>query len=253
MSHHTKDKGDLAVAKTIAHLLEHNIRVCLPLSEHLPFDFIAVMPDMRSLQRVQVKYRKDIGTGALALNFRSNYYDSKKIYSKPTNLEELDAYAVYCPETDENYYFQVADIPVGGKGLVLRITPPRNGQTKGVWFARDFKIPFKKFLSQVNEAPKQRFVTEQNEFVAAQVITDLMGKGWQVCVPNSAYIPFDLVAIAPDMTTLTRVCVGYQSVQPNAYADQYAIFEATTKAVRYIEANELGSKDRELQNGRRHV
>jgi hypothetical protein len=57
MRHKTKDKGDLAVAKTIAHLLEYNIRCCLPLSEHLPFDLIAVMADMRTLRRVQVKFR----------------------------------------------------------------------------------------------------------------------------------------------------------------------------------------------------
>ncbi|MCI0348076.1 MAG: group I intron-associated PD-(D/E)XK endonuclease, partial [Acidobacteriales bacterium] len=77
MAHHTKDKGDLAVAKVIAHLLEHNIRVCRPLSEHLPFDFIAVMPDMCTLRRVQVKYR-EARDGAVHVVFRSNYYDSKK-------------------------------------------------------------------------------------------------------------------------------------------------------------------------------
>lgn len=57
MRHKTKDKGDLAVAKTIAHLLEHNIRCCLPLSEHLPFDLIAVMPDMKSLRRIRAGFQ----------------------------------------------------------------------------------------------------------------------------------------------------------------------------------------------------
>jgi hypothetical protein len=71
MRHATKDKGDFAVARVIAHLLEHDIRVCLPLSEHLPFDLIAVMPDMRTLRRVQVKYRKENVVGALQVAFRS--------------------------------------------------------------------------------------------------------------------------------------------------------------------------------------
>jgi hypothetical protein len=55
MRHKTKDKGDLGVAKTIPDLLNHQIRCCVPLSEHLPFDLIAVMPDFATLRRVQVK------------------------------------------------------------------------------------------------------------------------------------------------------------------------------------------------------
>ncbi len=70
--HKTKDKGDLGVAKTIPHLLEYGIRSCLPLSEHLPFDLIAVMPDFTTLRRVQVKYRT-LKNGMIAISFRSNY------------------------------------------------------------------------------------------------------------------------------------------------------------------------------------
>jgi hypothetical protein len=72
MRHITKDKGDLGVAKTIPHLLEYGIRSCVPLSEHLPFDLIAVMPDFMTLRRVQVKYRKIARRGCIELNFRSN-------------------------------------------------------------------------------------------------------------------------------------------------------------------------------------
>src|SRR5688572_16021202 len=79
--HKTKDKGDLGVAKTIPHLLAHGIHCCVPLSEHLPFDLIAVMPDVTTLRRIQVKYRKIARRGCIELNFRSNYYDAKRIYS----------------------------------------------------------------------------------------------------------------------------------------------------------------------------
>lgn len=253
MSHHTKDKGDLAVAKTIAHLLEHNIRVCLPLSEHLPFDLIAVMPDMKTLRRVQVKYRNQNELGCLKVPFSSNYYNSKRIYSKPVNLDHIDTYAIYCPNVDEGYYVPVAELRKAARTISLRIQPTKNSQQKGVWHARDFKILFKEFVSQRKPTRKQRSVSEQNEFVVAHVIADLMVKGWQVCVPNSFYIPFDLVAIAPDMTTLKRVCVSYENVQPNPYADQYAIYEPKTKTIRYLDANEVNAQDRELKNGRTSV
>lgn len=41
MKHHTKDKGDKGTGNVIADLLSKGIQICLPLSEHLPFDLIA--------------------------------------------------------------------------------------------------------------------------------------------------------------------------------------------------------------------
>ena len=40
--HRTKDKGDLGVACVITDLMKAGIQVSLPLSEHLPFDLIAI-------------------------------------------------------------------------------------------------------------------------------------------------------------------------------------------------------------------
>jgi len=252
MSHHTKDKGDLAVAKTIAHLLQHNIRVCLPLSEHLPFDLIAVMPDMRTLSRVQVKYRKNEGLGTIRLNFSSNYYDSKRIYSRPVNLDHIDCYAAYCPDTDEIYYVRVDEIGTDKTKISLRVAPVKNGQKKGIWMAENFVDPNRIVTDYGNQsAPTHsHYANHEFELAIAYVTADLMVKGWQVCVPNSAYIPFDLIAIAPDMKTLSRICVGDETSQLNSYADQYAIYEPKTKAIHYLDANELNVQDRELKNQR---
>ena len=38
MNHHTKNLGDIGVAQVIASLMKNGIQVCLPISEHLPFD-----------------------------------------------------------------------------------------------------------------------------------------------------------------------------------------------------------------------
>ena len=37
----TKDKGDIGLTQIIANLAQHNIKVALPISDHLPFDIIA--------------------------------------------------------------------------------------------------------------------------------------------------------------------------------------------------------------------
>ena len=126
--HATKDKGDLALVQTIADLRQHGILTCLPLSEHLPFDLIAVMPDMTTLVRVQVKFRGSSRYGTIQVEFKNNYYDSKKIYSKPVDFDEIDAYAVYIPDIDRVCYFRVADLPSNASSLTLRFEPPKNNQ-----------------------------------------------------------------------------------------------------------------------------
>jgi hypothetical protein len=54
--HHTKDKGDEGLGQVIADLMTNGIQVAVPLSEHLPFDLIAVGED-GAMRRVQVRYR----------------------------------------------------------------------------------------------------------------------------------------------------------------------------------------------------
>jgi hypothetical protein len=208
MSHHTKDKGDLAVAKVIAHLLEHDIRVCLPLSEHLPFDFIAIMPDMKTLRRVQVKYRA-MKAGAVSAVFRSNYYDSKKIYSVRVNLDHIDCYAIYCPDNNQTYYLRTDEVPDTAIELRLRIVPTRSGQQQGVRYAHHLVDP-RRMVNQEYELypPKTQSIRLCDEAKRAQLINQLMEQGLYVCIPHSYHIPFDLVAVMPDMKTLHPIVIN---------------------------------------------
>jgi hypothetical protein len=233
MRHKTKDKGDLAVAKTIAHVLEHDIRCCLPLSEHLPFDLIAVMPDMRTLRRVQVKYRA-MRFGAVEFAFRGNYYNSKQIYSVPVNLENIDVYALYCPDTSKVYYLRVNEIPADALTMMLRIESPKNGQMKRVWWAKDFLDPYRIApFGQITLALRRK-VEDKDEVAIAKVIVDLTAQGIQPCIPQSQYTPFDLVAVMPDMMTMYRLRVGYGSVLREEEADYYAIYEPDSGQIHYV-------------------
>lgn len=56
-SHHTKSKGDSGLGFVIADLLSRGVQVALPISEHLPFDCIAISIG-GCLCRLSVKYRK---------------------------------------------------------------------------------------------------------------------------------------------------------------------------------------------------
>ena len=52
--HHTKDKGDIALMKTTLDLTMKGFNIFLPISEHLPFDFIAYKDG--KCFRMQAKY-----------------------------------------------------------------------------------------------------------------------------------------------------------------------------------------------------
>jgi hypothetical protein len=241
MRHKTKDKGDLGVAKTIPHLLAHGIHCCVPLSEHLPFDLIAVMPDFTTLRRVQVKYRKIARRGCIELNFRSNYYDTKRIYSQPVDWNEIDCYAVFSPETGEIYYLNVDEIPHDMVTLTLRIEPTKNGQEKRVWWAKDFSDPCR--IAQYTESASalRREVSELDEVAIAKMSAALLEAGIQPCNPLSQYLPFDLIAVHPDMKTMKRIRVGWGSVQATPYADQYGLYDYSVNCCFLFDAVDVSS------------
>ena len=67
MRHHTKDKDDEGFGQVIADLMTNGIQVALPLSEHLPFDLIA-MGEHGAMRRVQVRDRASADGGSYAAN-----------------------------------------------------------------------------------------------------------------------------------------------------------------------------------------
>ncbi len=98
-SHHTKDKGDLGVLKAQVDLFEQGFTICLPQTEHSPFDLVAYKNG--KFYRVQVKYRALEKNGA----FECYYLEPKKFRSN----------------------------------VSLRVKASKNGQAKRVNFAADFR------------------------------------------------------------------------------------------------------------------
>jgi hypothetical protein len=72
VAHHTKDKGDLGVAKAHADLAAQGYVVLFPATEHAPFDLAAYRDGV--FERVQVKYRS-ASSGKLEVALRGNSRD----------------------------------------------------------------------------------------------------------------------------------------------------------------------------------
>jgi hypothetical protein len=132
-AHHTKDKGDLGVAKAHADLVSQGFIVLFPATEHAEFDLVAYKGS--AFHRVQVKYRA-IHRGALTVQFRSVWADRNGTHSKPSDKARTDVLCLYCPETDRCYYVRPAD---HDRSVTLRVMPTRNGQVRNVLPAESFR------------------------------------------------------------------------------------------------------------------
>jgi hypothetical protein len=133
VSHHTKDKGDLGIAKAHADLVSKGFVVLFPATEHAPFDLVAYADG--EFHRLQVKYRS-ARAGAVTVMFRSMWADRNGTHMTRMDKGAIDTVFIYCPETDECYYVQPG---AHGASVTLRITPSRNGQRAGVLDAAAFR------------------------------------------------------------------------------------------------------------------
>lgn len=182
-----------------------------------------------------MKYRKL----AIDLRFRSNYYDSKKIYSKPIDLSKIDGFAIYNPETNSMYYLSSVAMQNKAKSITLRIRSSGNNQKHGVWLANDFRNPYDMMpmlSDKVINLTRQHHSVE-DESAISLVIADLMKQGVQSLLPQSAYLPSSLLGICKDMKTLMRYRVGIDELETNPYVDIYEICFSQTGVIRYIPAN----------------
>ncbi|QIG42127.1 hypothetical protein G5V58_04500 [Nocardioides anomalus] len=131
--HHTKDKGDLGVAKAFADLVSQGCTVLFPATEHAPFDLVAYRRGRFS--RVQVKFRT-ASRGGVTVRFRSVWNDRQGTHAVPVDKSEVDLLCIYCPDTDECYYVRPWEHRAS---VTLRIRPPSNGQQSGVLVASRFR------------------------------------------------------------------------------------------------------------------
>jgi hypothetical protein len=129
--HHTKNKGDLGVAKAHADLVEQGFIVLFPSTEHAPFDLVAY--DGVVFTRVQVKYRA-VRRGGVTVHLRSAWSDANGLHTKALDRLQVDVIAIYCPDTDACYYVRAGAC---GQSVTLRVAPSLNNQVAGVLVAAD--------------------------------------------------------------------------------------------------------------------
>lgn len=140
MRHHTKDKGDIGVGMVLADLMSRGIQVALTVSEHMPFDLVAISPTME-LARVQVKYRRLGTNGTISVKLKSSWADRSGSHDKVIDFSEVDGFAVYCLDVGKVFYVPVATCSARTAAIHLRVSKSANNQEARVRRAADHLDP----------------------------------------------------------------------------------------------------------------
>ena len=136
----TKDKGDIGVACIIADLTKNGIKVALPISEHLPFDLIAIDGDGK-LSRVSVKYLSKDRVGTLQIPLRTISSNSQGYKIKHVDRSVVDAFAIYCPDTAKCYYLHQSSLGDTKNAFSLRIDQPTlQVRSNQINWAKDYEL-----------------------------------------------------------------------------------------------------------------
>ena len=131
----TSKIGTVAILKTAAKFSELGYLVLMPVDEWTKFDYV-VMNENSQFLRIQVKsadYQVD------KLRFRTSTTKTnggKYVKEVQYTSEDIDFFAIWCPENDGYYLMKVDEVSKGGQSL--RLTDSKNNQTKGVKFAKNY-------------------------------------------------------------------------------------------------------------------
>jgi hypothetical protein len=124
----TNQKGDIGEAAFYLAAMQKGYWAG-QMPQHCPYDY--VLDRGNGPERIQVKYRS-LSNGSVHIKSYSNSSSSSRSYK-----DMVDFFAVYVPELKEVYLLP-AELVNEGSGVVLRVEPSRNNQTKGIRFLADY-------------------------------------------------------------------------------------------------------------------
>jgi len=133
----TKQIGEASESQILAELKSLGLTVLTPFGDNAKYDL--VVDGGGSFHRVQVKTGKLQDRGVITFKTQTaGHNNTEGTYHKGYSKDDVDVFAVYCPQIDESYIVDIEDAP--SAEMSLRLEPPSNGQTKGINMAKDFEL-----------------------------------------------------------------------------------------------------------------
>jgi PD-(D/E)XK endonuclease len=132
----TDQKGNIAETAIVAAAVKLGIDVYRPVGEGGRYDMIFEIADR--LWRIQCKWAPRDGE-VVALRCYSCRRNRDGVLVRKYAKGEIDAFAAYCPETDNCYFLPYA-LFAGRSRIALRLGPSRNKQQLGINWAMDYEF-----------------------------------------------------------------------------------------------------------------
>jgi len=129
----TNIKGDTAEAYVTAKLIEKGYTVSEPINDHARYDLIV---DKDQLYKIQVKHAQLKDNGKIKVSIASSNPNTKTSKRKTYTKDEVDAYCIYCPQTEKVYWVDFEQAPK--TGMVLRVKSENND--KRINWAEDYEL-----------------------------------------------------------------------------------------------------------------
>jgi hypothetical protein len=135
-SMNTKDIGERSEGQVLAALLSAGKVVLMPFGDNQRYDF--VIDDAGKFLRVQCKTGHLREGSVIFATCSSSVHRRGGI--RRTYDGDVDFFGVYCPEMRSCYLIPIVELRGKTRNASLRVDEPKNGQKKGVRWAKDFLI-----------------------------------------------------------------------------------------------------------------
>lgn len=129
----SKLKGNLTELQCLAAFVEKECAVSIPYGDNSKYDFIAEID--KKLYKIQVKTSSLKDEGVIQFSCRCTHVNCSGVKNERYEPEDVDFFATYW---DGHCYIVPRSECSAQK--TLRFIPPKNGQTKGITFAKDYEI-----------------------------------------------------------------------------------------------------------------
>ena len=129
----SKKKGNLTEMQCMTAFMALNCSVSIPFGDNSKYDFIADVNGQ--LLKIQVKTASLKDENAIKFSCRSTHVNCSGVKNIRYNENEIDYFATYW-----NNQCYLVPIKECSAEKTLRFAPPKNGQIKGISFAKDYLL-----------------------------------------------------------------------------------------------------------------
>ena len=129
----TKKKGNLTEMQCMSAFMAQGCGVSIPFGDNSKYDFIADIDG--HLLKIQVKTASLKDDNAIKFSCRSTHVNCTGVKNIRYSANDIDYFATYWD--NKCYLIPVEECSVE---KTLRFAPPKNGQIKGITFAKDYLL-----------------------------------------------------------------------------------------------------------------